>query len=385
MKLSATHQLIKKYSDKEYKYTTSVVHRGKTIAFAMDGERRIHYAVLAMSGKAAKIDSMNWPDDPKMLVFPNEVEQVGYSIIGSTSLPLVKKGGVMEATAKDCLRLDEIDTFLSTTARLSADAPFQVFSNGSHVFVFRQSLPTDHKDMVYKLNSGGVSGDSKRPEADFVLDGSSKVPLVDSTLLCDRFILASSELRPTLETRYQRSRHRTKAASASDTLGVKDMEGRPFFEPTQELAFVKNLQGGHFSVLQLPTQISSVKRWQIFSHNSATECMDSYNLEVRGDGLFNPAGSMLYTSPSPDHSKSVLEREPGTCPFTGMALVPLQEKGGHAETCVRFGGSSHAKQEIDLWNTDQFTVEMWVKADTAQMAGKYIHFVFDILYMITFY
>ena len=136
------------------------------------------------------------------------------------------------------------------------------------------------------------------------------------------------------------------------------MEGRPFFEPTQELAFVKNLQMGRFNVLQLPTEVSSVKRWQIFSQNSASNRIDSFNLEVSSDGLFNPAGTQLYTSPDGQYQSSVLERQPGTCPFTGLPLIPLVSKSGHAESCLQFDGQTYAQATITPWTTQAFTLEL---------------------------
>ena len=337
---NATQQLIKSYSDKTYKYTATVNHRGTVVAFTMDDQRQIYYAVLDMGrtdAQKGELDVNYWPEDPQALQFPSEIEQVGYSIVGATPMPLVKKGGRLEAEL-GTLRPEEIDIFLSTTARLTADAPFQVFSDNKHIFVFRQSLPTGHADMVHKLKTGGASGDTARPEDAFVLNETAKVPLVNNTLLCDRFILSGPTLQPKLEVRYRRSRHKTSPAGATDSLGAKDMEGRPFFEPTQELAFIKNLQQGRFSVLQLPTEVSSVKRWQVFSHNSASDQIDCFNLEVSGDGLFNPAGTQLYTSPDPYYQDSVLERQPGDCPFTGAPLIPAVSKKGFAESCLSLDG-----------------------------------------------
>ncbi len=360
---NATQQLIKSYSDKTYKYTTTINHRGTVVAFAMDDQRRVHYAVLDMGradAKKGELDVNYWPEDPKELRFPGEIEQVGYSITGATAMPLVKKGGRLEAKP-GTLRPEEIDGFLSTTARLTGDAPFQVFSDNKHIFVFRQSLPVDHADMVHKLQTGGASGDSARPEDEFVLHEGARVPLVDNTLLCDRFILAGAKLQSKLEVRYRRSRHKTRAAGATDSLGAKDMEGRPFFEPTQELAFIKNLQQGRFSVLQLPTEVSSVKRWQIFSHNSASNQIDSFNLAVSGDGLFNPAGTQLYTSPDAQYQNAVLEREPGNCPFTGLPLIPVVSERGFAESCLSLDGKGHVKADIETWNAEAFTLELWVK------------------------
>jgi hypothetical protein len=91
--------------------------------------------------------------------------------------------------------------------------------------------------------------------------------------------------------RFQRSRSKTRPESRKDSLGAKDMEDNPFFEPTQELRFVGNLSAGRFTALLLPTQVVGVQRWQIFAHNGKTGAMDSFNIERAADGLFNTRGS----------------------------------------------------------------------------------------------
>lgn len=117
------------------------------------------------------------------------------------------------------VRDEERDTFLSTTARLTADAPFHVLSDGKHVFLFRQAVTATHPDNVV----------------------SSGVPMVDATLLVDRFVMVGTGLRPKMEVRYQRSRSKFRPQNRKDGLNANGMEGQPFFEPTQELSFVRNL------------------------------------------------------------------------------------------------------------------------------------------------
>ncbi|MGK7954003.1 MAG: LamG domain-containing protein, partial [Crocosphaera sp.] len=378
MTTTATEKLIRTYSDRQYCHTTMVNHKGTVIAFAMDETRRIYYAVLDISQQDKGFLDVNyWPEDPQLLLFPNEVEQVGYSIAGTTAMPVVKRGSRIEATSEE-IQPEEMDLFLSSTARLTANAPFQVISDNKHIFVFRQSIGSEDEDMVFKLANGQASGDNNRPESDYFLNKGQKIPIVENTLLCDRFILSGKELRQKIEIRYRRSRHRTQAAGANDSMGPKDMEGNFFFEPTQELAFVKNMQYGNFSVLQLPTQVSDVKRWQIFSHNSATERIDSFNLEVSGDGLFNPAGTQLYTSPDPEYQSSVLEREPGSCPFTNAPLIPMVNKTNLAESALKFEGSRRQRLNCGTEvGNGSITVEAWIKADNLSgyqtIVGRFNH------------
>ncbi len=164
---------------------------------------------------------------------------------------------------------------------LTADAPFQVLSDDQYIYVFRQSIADSDSDIVYKLTrlqGGGSSGDTTRDHSEFVLSGGNKVPLVDNTLLLDRFVLAGAQLQPKMEVRYKRSRNKTQPANSKDSLGAKDMEGKAFYEPTQELDFVRQLEGGRFQVMLLPTQIANIKRWQVFAYNSATTKIDSFNI-----------------------------------------------------------------------------------------------------------
>lgn len=320
-------QLVKVYSQRRYIHTTMVQHQGVTVAFAMDDTRRILYSVLDMSGDTGDAyDAGNWADNPTELVFPNEIVEVGFAAAGAAVLPVIKRGGRVEATEQ--LQPAEIDPFLSSTARLGSAAPFQAVSDGTNILVFRQSIDAAHPDSVFKLPSGQVTGSA----------GGGGIVLVDNTLLCDRFVLAGAELRPLMEVRYRRSRQRTRPDSLRDTLGTKDMEGRSFYEPTQELTFVANLTDGAFTVLLLPTQVSGVRRWQLFARNNKTQRIDSLNIEQSGDGLFNTMGSQYYTSPDPAYASAVFERRPGTDQFTGKPLVPVVSTSGYAETALRFTG-----------------------------------------------
>jgi hypothetical protein len=135
------------------------------------------------------------------------------------------------------------------TAEQTADAPFQALSDGKHVYLFRQS-------------TGG-------------------------TLYVDRFVFDPVEksLNPNWEPRYQRSQKRDVPASRKDSLGARDMEGEPFLEPTTELAMVKDVEHGRFSVLLLPGRLPSEWRWQIFVTNAKGE-IDSFSIRRSEDGLF---------------------------------------------------------------------------------------------------
>ncbi len=284
-------------------------------------------------------------------------------MVGATVMPTVKRGGA-EATVDERPLDSEIDPYLSTTARLTADAPFHVVSDGTYVVVLRQSIGDPHPDAVYKLTDGGCSANASR--TDYVLSGTKKVPLVPDTLPCDRFLLVDGKLKPVLEVRYKRSRHATRPASAKDTLGTEDMEGRPFHEPTQELSFVRNLTRGRFAAVLVPTAVSSARRWQLFAHNDATGRIDSFSVEQGVQGLFNTQGTRFYTSPDPLYRDAVFERSPGTCPFTNQDLVPVTSTDGHAETALGLTGANDA--HVDLgdpaalrFGGKAYSIEAWIK------------------------
>ncbi len=117
---SVFDNFLKSYEDKTYKHPTLVRHKGTVIAFAMDNERRIYYTVLDLSDSdenKSPIDVEYWSKNPSKLHFGNEIAQVGYGLVGATRMPTVKKGTQTEDKPEN-LNLDEIDDFLSTTARV---------------------------------------------------------------------------------------------------------------------------------------------------------------------------------------------------------------------------------------------------------------------------
>ena len=356
-----------------------VNHRGTVVSFAMDDQRRIYYAVLDISQEdknKGPLDVKYWVDNPQLLSFPAEIEQVGFAVVNPVQMPTVKKDTRLEASATTTVSPSEADVFLSTTARLTADAPFQVFSDNQHIYVFRQSLAGNHADMVHKLKSGGSSG-TETDLTKFVTDSANKkVPLVTETLLVDRFILAGTALKLPREVRFRRSENRTNPASAKDSLGAKDMEGNAFSETTKELDFIRNLSGGCFSVILLPTQVADIERWQLFAYNKATKLIDSFNIERSDDGFFNTQGTQLYTSPDDRYKTSVLERKPGTCPFTALPLVPTVSKSGYAEWALKFDGTGSwvdlADMNFDFSNG--ITVEAWVNYNAFNDSSRIIDF-----------
>ncbi|MFJ2788009.1 MULTISPECIES: LamG-like jellyroll fold domain-containing protein [unclassified Streptomyces] len=369
---TADQSLVKIYSDRTYTHTTMVRHQGTVIAFAVDDARRIVYTVLDLSSydeKKGELDVAYWSENPAELPFPTEVVKVGYAVAGATAMPVVKKGGRTEAGPADVLTPEETDPFLSSTGRLTAPgATFQVISDGSHVVVLRQAVARDHADAVFPLTDGsGSTGDGTR--ADVLKTGATPVPVVDGTLLCDRFLLVGGRLEPVSEVRFKRSRHKTRPASAKDSLGPADMDGKAFFEPTQELDLIRNLTGGRFTAVLTPTAVQGRQRWQFFAHNTVTGRIDAFSIEQDPDGLFNTQGSRYWTSPDPRYRGSVYERAPGTCPFTSLPLVPVTSDVPHPETALQFNGSSNylnmGAAPALKFQGRAYAVEAWVKPQAA--------------------
>jgi len=358
--MTVIDNFIKSYTDKTYKYVTTVRHKGTVIAFSMDAQRQIYYAVLDLNDgdkDKSPLDVNYWPDNPNPLPFGNEIAKVGYGIIDPEVIPTVKKG-TRQVVDPSKLRPEEVDPFLSTTARLSADAPFQVISDNQYIYLFRQSIDATHQDNI------PVRKDDRQPIFNQTGD---TVYLVDDTLLLDRFVLTGNQLHPKMEVRFKRSRNKYRPQSNKDSLGAQDMNKKPFREPTQNLDFVENLRDGRFSVLLLPTQVAGVQRWQIFTHNQKTDLIDSFNVERSDDGLFNTQGSQFYTSPDPKYQKSVYQREPGTDPFTGEPLIPVVTQTGYAESALEFESGYVTTNASLLSDRSAFTIEGWIKpGDSSQ-------------------
>lgn len=380
-------KFIKSYSG-TYQHTAMLRHKGMVIAFAMDAGRRIWYTVLNLSGNGVAgtaqkptsfLDVDSWQSSPTELSFPNEIAEVGFGVAGQAVLPVFKKNSALPEVTGTILpsgKEDEYDYFKSTTARFTELAPFQVLSDGRYVYIFRQAIGgTNVGSMVYVdddghllVNKNGVKGyiafNKVTSKNEWIpVSAAQTAPLVNATLLVDRFVLVGTKLAPKMEVRYQRSRSKARPASRKDGLGPKDLDGNLFYEPTQELKFIGNLKGGCFSVLLLPTAIAEIQRWQIFAENGFTGRMDSYNVERSADGLFNTRGSQVYTCV--DHTQ-VYARRAGNCTECGKTLIPRIVNKGNSESALKFDGvDDHVKipNNEKLNFTKAITVEAWIKPD----------------------
>lgn len=404
---SVLDRMTRKYGDRAYAHTTLVRHNGSAIALAMDEGRRLFYAVLGPPDAQANatanaatgpewFDADGWPPAPRELEFPAELDQVGFGVVDPRVMPLVRRGDHRPQPAGTVRPLPgapsttvPIDRFLSTTARLSAQAPFQAISDGRFVVVFRQAIHRSHPDMVFVDAEGQVLVRDEHGGLGFVDDhntwvarGDDAAPVVDGTLLVDRFALVDGALESATEIRYQRSRNRSRPETSTDTLGAKDLDGRPFHEPTHELAFVRGLTRGRFAALLVPTQAANTQRWQIVAHDEPTGRLDAFNIERAADGLFSTRGSPTYTCP--EHP-GVFALAPGECsewvrdaaePATtcGRAFIQRVDTSGYAESALRFGADvalapdeptgvdlREASDEHLLRGRGELTLEAWIR------------------------
>ncbi|GAA1280508.1 hypothetical protein Psi02_67520 [Planotetraspora silvatica] len=355
---------VRTYRDRTYRFPTMLRHNGVVVAFAMDERRRIHYTVLDLTTGSSDVAA--WSANPRELAFPSELARVGYGVAEQVQMPA-----------------SGADTFMSSTARLTAAVPFQVLSDGRYLYVLRQAVVEPSPEALL-ASHGMLAGPAADPAAvaaarEVVVDhenmvyaanaSDGSVPVVDGRLLVDRFLLVGTELRPKREVRFKRSRSRTRPQSGKDSLGAEDLERRPFIEPTQELRFVSPLNGGRFAAVLTPTGVAGAFRWQIFTHDGTAGLLWSYSVERSSDGLFDTRGSHAYTCLEHD---DVYTLTPGTCPHAlskeepgkvcGEDLVPKVDTSGSAGSALSFTGNS---DQVRLSGTQalghEFTIEAWIR------------------------
>ena len=136
---------VKTYGDRRYRFPVLLNHGGVVLGFAMDEQRRIYYTVLDLADATTPMDVDAWLANPVLLPFPGEVVPVGFAATDPSALPQVKRGTSSPA-AGGALGPDDVDPFLSSTARLSAACAFQVVSDGRFVYVFRQAVTDPSAD-----------------------------------------------------------------------------------------------------------------------------------------------------------------------------------------------------------------------------------------------
>ncbi len=367
-----------------YRHTSMVSHRGTPIAFAMNSEGEILYSVLDISQTESSSrtgddnDKARWSDlglggNPSVLRFPAELSQVGYGVVPNRRIEARDSGDQRVVHGYDragnplnasgvTLTAREIEALtslhLSSTARLGERAPFQVLSDGQHVYVFRQSI---------------AAGDC-RNEAPAI---------VDSTLLVDRFVLSGTVLKLSREVRYQRSRHKTEPESRKDTLSAVDMDGNPFYEPTRELAFVHHLQGGNFSVLLLPGANAEEQRWQIFAADALTKKIRGFNIRFDESILFDTSESDAFieeflrrydltTSLNGDVRREIAQGADDDAIAAKLAQVePYKSKGIPTEALAELVYTLRTGVALDDFKTSVRSAWPLIDEDKGKIRGEY--------------
>ncbi|MEM7030149.1 MAG: LamG-like jellyroll fold domain-containing protein [Chloroflexota bacterium] len=334
-----------------YQFTTMVRHQGIVIAFAMDEARHIFYSVLQSTPSNDDVTNLNLDgrsDSPQALPFPNEIVEVKSGSPTPVKIPQTKTEG-------------QPDSFLSSTARLSAPAAFQVLSDGRYLYLFRQSVAGDDNNNVY-LVDGTVVNTTALPDPLSTGGQEDRQPLVDHTLLLDRFVLDGDTLNLKSEAQYRRSR------SKKDDLELADTANK---EPTHLLSFVQHLYDGRFSVLLLPTETPGQDRWQIYAYNTLTQNLDTFNFSQSANGLFQmnqaPASTML-----DDLADANMDFSAGA--MQGEALTNQAQEANTANWALTFSDRSNKPEAVVVDSFTPFpasalTFECWVKVQGVNKTG----------------
>jgi len=262
----------------EIRYINSITHAGKVVLFGTDSNGKIWYTIKQDGFEDSYLNTpaqerIGW-EDWQELELPNEAED---------------DASVVENETKEFTYQDNPSQFILRSRYRTQDqtavAPVQLVSGMQHLYVFRQSK--------------------------------------QNTLLCDRYVLdgITNKLVRKLQIRFKRSRQRFEASDNMqqtagglknvDSLDYRDANGIPFYEPTTELTFIKNLHQGWFSVIQLPTVEHAKFRWNIFAYNSQTQKVDLYSLRVSEDGLFAVHDYNIFEPKSEDDPTLIPYNIPG--------------------------------------------------------------------------
>ncbi|KAH7161676.1 hypothetical protein EDB81DRAFT_944310 [Dactylonectria macrodidyma] len=358
-------------SNGRYLSTRLVTHNGITIAVALGkaegGSLFFAYSILnaeeenqAAKEQASKtaaaadqLDSQCWFENVKLLQFPSEVRVIGEEAVPVYEIPAIDRSN--RKVVRSLSQVDKLNTWLSSSLCLMDPevSDFQVLSDGRYVYLFRQ----------------GASAAVASPNP-FMTDKEAGAPPVNGNLLCDRFTLVGTTLSQPLEARYQRSCQKQIPLNEKDTLRVRDINDKNFYEPTHSLRFVQDLAHGRFCVLRAPTVINDVAKWMIFAYSRRSGQIECLTADVASDGLFDLHGHVYYTCDSDKHAKT-FANGPGSCTASRMdtgrtcnnARVPILPKTPASKRAVQLDGgvALHLPDTINLSGlANGFTLEAWV-------------------------
>ena len=282
----------------QIRHVSTILHEGKVILVATDGDRRLWYSVKQDGFEDSYLDAppserTGW-EDWRPLELPDEPKD-------DASVVAFERERLADAARPGF----QVLRSLYRTRDASAAAPVQLVSAFACLYVFRQS-------------QGG-------------------------TLLVDRFVLdgISNRLVPRLEVRFRRSRQRHWPSAAVkvggeslrgvDTLDFRDTADELFREPTLELALVENLQHGWFTVVLVPTNEHDRHAWHIFAHDRSSGRIEHVALRASDDGLFDPQDQLLLEPASASDATAVPRVIPGITRRT-LELSGVTVTGGPTAT-----------------------------------------------------
>ncbi|GAP94317.1 LamG-like jellyroll fold domain-containing protein [Leptolyngbya sp. NIES-2104] len=251
-------------------HINSIAHEGKVVVFGTATDGKVYYTVrqdgFEENSRKTQMDWENW----QILDFPNEPPTKCTFTDEKTADCSVEAKEQQELAIKNKDgQLIRLIRSRYQTRDQTAIAPVQLVSGLGHLYVFRQSIT--------------------------------------NTLLVDRFVLdgMKNELIRKYEVRFKRSRQKYQPLQSSnaqdqdslDTLDFRNANGEYFYEPTQEISFIKNLDQGWFSVVLVPTSEHEQYRWHIFAYDQKTKQVEAISLRASEEGRFDVKD---YTVMEPD-------------------------------------------------------------------------------------
>ena len=166
------------------------------------------------------------------------------------------------------------------TTPTPANAPFRVVSDDKYLYVYRLSA-----DGTLYLNRFVLIEAPAQPD----IPGRSSEPTSTQYVM-----------QPVWELRYQRSGLRDTPAGPDDVLAYRDMNGRPFLEPTLEIGGLPPITAGNFTVLLMLNAEERSTRRQFFIANPSASTITARSYPQAPDGLIDitdPAASSFTITP----------------------------------------------------------------------------------------
>lgn len=171
------------------------------------------------------------------------------------------------------------------------------------------------------------------------------------TLMVNRYRLLSAKsgsnqkvttysLAPVWEVRFARSHNEDVPADKSDKPDYLDPDGKPFLEPTLELAMIDAVEDGAFDVMLLPISSKDSFAWQFLTRDKAANEIRLFNFPASEAGLFDLTGKKVDAQHRilPD-SRFSLQRE-GTTGALPLAGAPRAVTYMKHERVVQPDGTS---------------------------------------------